>query len=636
MNNLKKLIQINQDRFKKLLNNQESKKLKEGCYVYELEADTTIPSEFIMMTHFFGDINLGLQDKIVKYIRKKQNNQGGWPLFHEGPSDLSASVKAYFALKLAGENVDSEFMVRAKNLILKLGGAEKVNVFTKISLAMFGQISWDSVPFMPIEIIRFPNWFPFNIYKISYWSRTVLVPLLVIMHRKVIASNPNNTSINELFVNSENKFKKIKLSSEKKLSSKIFLIFDDLARMIFPLFPKSLKKKCEFDAIKWTIERLNDKDGLGGIFPAMVNSVIALHSVNKIKYKKQITLGNKAISRLIVEKKEFAYCQPCFSPIWDSGWMGIVHLENGLVPDDLTNWFLKKEIKTIGDWSHNKTNIKPGGWAFQFNNNYYPDVDDTALVGMFLDRYNKIRKRKAVSDAIERTRKWIIAMQSKNGGWGAFDIDNTHYLLNSIPFADHGALLDPPTADVSARCLSFLKQLNNPKDELFINKAVHYLLSQQERDGSWYGRWGTNYIYGTWSVLSALNLVDFNGKDKVLDKATNYLKKMQRPDGGWGEDGASYYKGFENTVKESTPSQTAWGIMALLAAGQIRSPELEKGLRFLTNKNLEYEEDYYTAVGFPKVFYLKYHGYAKYFPLLAISKIKKKLKKNSIFPDYGT
>mgnify|MGYP001181692649 FL=1 len=636
MDNLKKLIQINQDRFKKLLNNQQSKKLKEGCYVYELEADTTIPSEFIMMMHFFGDINLGLQDKIVKYILKKQNDQGGWPLFHKGDTDLSASVKAYYALKLAGENVDSEYMVRAKSLILKLGGAEKVNVFTKISLAMFGQISWDSVPFMPIEIIRFPNWFPFNIYKISYWSRTVLVPLLVIMHRKVIASNPNNTSINELFVNSKNKFKKIKLSSEKNLSSKIFLIFDNLARMVFPLFPKSFKNKCELDAIKWTIERLNDKDGLGGIFPAMVNSVIALNSVNKIKYEKQITLANKAISRLIVDKQEFAYCQPCFSPIWDSGWMGIVHLENGLVPDDLTNWFLKKEIKTIGDWAHNKTNIKPGGWAFQFNNDYYPDVDDTALVGMFLDRYNKIRKRKAVSDAIERTRKWIIAMQSKNGGWGAFDIDNTHYLLNSIPFADHGALLDPPTADVSARCLSFLKQLNNPKDELFINKAVHYLLSQQEKNGSWYGRWGTNYIYGTWSVLSALNLVDFNGKEKVFDKATNYLKKMQRLDGGWGEDGKSYYKGSENTVKESTPSQTAWAVMGLLAAGQIHSPELEKGLRFLTNKNLKYEEDYYTAVGFPKVFYLKYHGYAKYFPLLAISKIKNQLEKNSILPEYGT
>ena len=636
MRTLNRLIQQNTKRFERLLKNQASKKLKEGCYVYELEADTTIPSEYILMTHFFGAINLSLQSKMVKYIWKRQNKDGGWPLFFDGESDISASVKAYYALKLSGESENLKHMIRAKSFILKVGGIEKANVFTKISLALFGQISWDSTPFMPIEIIKFPYWFPFNIYKISYWSRTVLVPLLIIMNRKPLASNPNKISVDEIFIDPKNKYKKINLLSEKNFFSKFFLFLDSFARYFFPIVPKQFKNYCELKAINWTIKRLNGEDGLGGIFPAMVNSLIALHTINKKKYAKQIEIARKAIDRLIVIKKDFAYCQPCFSPVWDSGWMGLVHLENKQDVEGLVNWFLKKEIKTNGDWSYRKKKMKPGGWAFQFNNEFYPDVDDTALVGMFLDRYNRKKKSKSVTSSIERTRKWILSMQSDNGGWGAFDINNTYNYLNSIPFADHGALLDPPTADVSARCLSFLKQLNNPDDKVSINKAIKYLLSEQEKDGSWYGRWGTNYIYGTWSVLSALNIVDFKEKKEVFEKAKNYLKKMQRKDGGWGEDGKSYYKGHENTVKKSTPSQTSWALMGLLAAGEIGSLEVENGLKYLTNKNLKFSEDSYTAVGFPKVFYLKYHGYAEYFPLLAISKIKNQLKKNSIFPNYGT
>ena len=375
---------------------------------------------------------------------------------------------------------------------------------------------------------------------------------------------------------------------------------------------------------------------MGGIFPAMVNSLIAFNTIDKVKYINEIKISRKAIDRLIIEKKNYAYCQPCFSPVWDTGWMGLVKLENNYKVDDLVNWFLEKEIKIKGDWAFNKKNVKAGGWAFQFNNPHYPDVDDTALVGMFLDRYNRTKNNKSVAQAIGRTRKWILSMQSKNGGWGAFDIDNQNYALNSIPFADHGALLDPPTADVSARCLSFLKQLNDPRDSVSINKAVKFLVSEQEKDGSWYGRWGTNYIYGTWSVLSALNLVEFKNKNKVMNKAITYLVNMQRKDGGWGEDGKSYYKGYENLNKKSTPSQTAWALMGLLAAGKIDSIEVERGLKFLTKKDSKFEEKYFTAVGFPKVFYLKYHGYAEYFPLLVISKIKNQLKKNSIFPNYGT
>ena len=636
MHRLEKIIKPFEGLIKKRTKDQNNNKRKEGCYLYELEADTTIPSEYILLMHFIGEINVNLEIKIQKYILSKQNSDGGWPLFFDGESDISASVKAYYSLKLSGLEKNHESLVKAKTFIIKNGGAENVNVFTRISLALFGQISWNSIPYMPVEIINFPGWFPFNIYKISYWSRTVLIPLLVIMNKKPVANNPNNISIKELFINFY-KSPSVKAVDSSRFYSYLFFVLDKIARFFFPNFvSKNYKKKCIGKIYQWISERLNGKDGLGGIFPAMVNALIAFRIDEENRYEKQIKICKEAIDNLIVEKKDFAYCQPCLSPVWDTGWMGHVLLEQNKNVDDLVTWFLNKEIKSAGDWNVHKENLAPGGWAFQFNNDHYPDVDDTALVGMFLDRYNRNKKNKKVKQCLERTRNWIISMQSKNGGWGAFDIDNTKYYLNSIPFADHGALLDPPTADVSARCLSFLKQQNDPESRLSINKGLKYLLSEQENDGSWYGRWGTNYIYGTWSVVSALNLLDFPQKEYVFKKASNYLKGMQKQDGGWGEDGKSYYKGFENYSKNSTASQTAWAIMGLISTGEIDCEEVEKGIKFLFKNKLNGVEESYTAVGFPKVFYLKYHGYAKYFPLLAISKIKNQLRKNTIFPSYGT
>lgn len=345
MKKLSAIINSGSEKFDKLLKEQKSRKLKEGCYVYELEADVTIPAEFILLMHYLGDIDLEKQKKIKNYILSKQNNQGGWPLFHEGDSNLSASVKAYYALKLCRINEKSKAMIKAREYILKNGGVEKVNVFTKITLALFGQVSWDCIPFMPIEIIRFPSWFPFTIYKISYWSRTVLIPLLIIMHRKPVASNPNKISIDELFLNLKNKKQKIKLISRNDLLSKIFIFLDKFSRIIFPIFSNKFKENSEKKAIKWLVQRLNGEDGLGGIFPAMVNSVIALKIIDEKKYKMQIKTARRAIEKLIVEKKNSAYCQPCVSPVWDSGWMGIVNLENGKNVDELVKWFLKKEIK---------------------------------------------------------------------------------------------------------------------------------------------------------------------------------------------------------------------------------------------------------------------------------------------------
>jgi len=633
MDKLKSLIDSEKNKIKRLLKNQNAFKEKDGCFVYELEADVTIPSEYILLMHFLGKIDLKLEKKIAKYIISKQNKEGGWPLFHDGETDLSASVKAYYALKLSGINEKHPVLSNAKKYIIKKGGADSVNVFTKISLALFNQISWDSIPFMPIEIIKFPKWFPFHIYKISYWSRTVLIPLLIIMHEKPVASNPNVIDINELFTNERIKIKSHK-SFGQSLLSVLFLFLETICRLFFPLLPKSMKESSKKDILDWLLPRLNGEDGLGGIFPAMVNALIAFKTIDEDKYNHQILTIKKSIDNLIIEQKDTAYCQPCVSPVWDTGWMGLVNLENNIPSDDIANWFLKKEIKIKGDWVEEK-NFKPAGWAFQYNNAYYPDVDDTALVGMFLDRYNRLKNRNDVKKCIARTKDWIIGMQSKNGGWGAFDINNTRNYLNHIPFADHGALLDPPTADVSARCLSFLLQLGDTNEQEYIKKAIKYLLNEQEKDGSWYGRWGTNYLYGTWSVLSALNLIDFKNKKEVFSQAINYLKNMQHNDGGWGEDGKSYYKNYESFSKVSTPSQTSWALMALHAVGEIKCGSFYKGVNYLIKNNHNFEEEYYTAVGFPKVFYLKYHGYAKYFPLLALSKIKNQISKNSIKPIYG-
>jgi len=620
---------------KESINYQKKKIDKEGFSVSELEADVTIPAEYIILMHFLGDIDIKLQNKIKNYILNEQNEEGGWSLYHKGKSNLSATVKAYFALKLSGESSKNKNLLKAKKLILGMGGAENSNVFTRITLALFEQISWKTIPVMPIEIMRLPNWFLFHLDKISYWSRTVLVPLLIVMEKKPLANNPNSTQIDELF--NDKNVDLYDLQKNKNFWSSFFLILDSAIRKFRYLFPKENKKKSIREAYSWVLRRLNGKDGLGGIFPAMVNALIALKIDEENDHYKEIKIAKNAIDNLLIIKDKSAYCQPCLSPIWDTGWVGQALIENDEDIKQIIQWLLKKEIKVTGDWAVRRPNVQPGGWAFQFNNDFYPDVDDTALIGMLLDRYNKKSPSKKVTESINRTRKWIIGMQSKNGGWGAFDADNSFEYLNYIPFADHGALLDPPSVDVTARCLSFLGQISNEKDSTVIEKAITYIINEQEKDGSWFGRWGTNYIYGTWSVLSAINLINFDKKVFITSKAVDYLKKSQRKDGGWGEDGSTYENKNLKIVKDSTPSQTAWAILGLISAGEIKSKEVELGINYLSNNfsHGRWKEKLYTAVGFPKVFYLKYHGYSEYFPLLAISRYKNLIQSNYLKTSSG-
>jgi squalene-hopene/tetraprenyl-beta-curcumene cyclase len=600
----------------------------DGHWVFELEADATIPAEYILYKAFLAEpVEPELEAKIGAYLRRIQGDHGGWPLFHAGDFDMSASVKAYYALKMIGDATDAAHMARARAAILDHGGAETSNVFTRILLALFGQVPWRAVPVMPVEIMLLPRWFPFHMSKVSYWSRTVIAPLLVLMAEKPQAKNPKGIGIAELFAAPPEKVKTYHTNPTGSVWGAMLLRLDTLLRVVEPRLPKRARRRAIDKAMAFTRERLNGEDGLGAIFPAMVNAVEAMVIQGVPEDDPDLATAKRAIEKLLVVKEDEAYCQPCVSPVWDTGLATHAMLEAGIDREDpkikaAADWLLDREITDVkGDWTVQAPDLKPGGWAFQYRNDHYPDVDDTAVVGMALHRLDDPK----YAPAVERAAEWILGMQSKNGGWGAFDIDNDKYYLNHIPFADHGALLDPPTADVSARCLSFLCQIGYDRDHPAVARAIDYLKREQEEDGSWFGRWGTNYIYGTWSVLCALNAAGEDMDQPYIRRAVDWLKAQQNEDGGWGEDGATYWRDRRGENQGSTPSQTAWALMGLMATGDIDDPAVERGVAWLDRAprdGARWEEDLYTAVGFPRVFYLRYHGYAAYFPLWALARYR--------------
>ncbi|MBS0642155.1 MAG: squalene--hopene cyclase, partial [Proteobacteria bacterium] len=368
---------------------------------------------------------------------------------------------------------------------------------------------------------------------------------------------------------------------------------------------------------------------LGAIYPAMANSVMMYHTLGYAPDHPEAATAWASVRKLLVVQEDRAYCQPCLSPVWDTGLAGHAMIEAGIPTQTACDWLIPNQINdVVGDWAVRRPGLRPGGWAFQYANPHYPDVDDTAVVGMLLHRNGDPR----YAHAIDRAREWIIGMQSSDGGWGAFEPENTHAYLNHIPFADHGALLDPPTADVSARCVSFLAQIGMQPDDPVMAKALAYLRREQERDGSWFGRWGTNYIYGTWSVLCALNAAGVPPEDPAMQRAVAWLASVQREDGGWGEDEESYGDAPHGLYKESTPSQTAWAVLGLMAAGAVEHPAVARGIAYLAatqRADGEWTELPYTAVGFPRVFYLRYHGYRLYFPLLALARYRNLIRGNA-------
>ena len=603
----------------------------DGHWVFELEADATIPAEYVLFTHYLGEpADAALEAKIAAYLQRIQGDHGGWPLFHGGQFDMSASVKAYFALKMIGHSTSADHMRRAREAILTRGGAAHSNVFTRALLALYGVTSWRSVPVMPVEIMLLPDWFPFHLSKISYWARTVIVPLLILQALKPRARNPRNIGIDELFTQPPQSLRPRSKAPHQKWSwFLLFAAIDRGLRIAEPMLPSRPRRRAIDKALGFIRERLNGDEGLGAIFPAMANAVMALDAIGFPEDHPQRRQARAAIDRLLVIKAKEAYCQPCVSPVWDTALACHSLLETGS-PAAIAgakgglDWLKPLQVLDLaGDWAARRKDVRPGGWAFQYANPHYPDLDDTAVVVMAMDRAGSPQ----FDVAIERGGEWVVGLQSSNGGWGAFDADNLHDYLNNIPFADHGALLDPPTADVTARCLSMLAQLGgNPHNDAAMAKALDFLRRDQRADGSWYGRWGMNYIYGTWSALCALRAAGVDPAALEMRKAVDFLLSIQNSDGGWGEGGESYrldYRGYEPAA--STASQTAWGLLGLMAAGETSHPAVKRGIGYLMRTQARdgtWEEAHFTATGFPRVFYLRYHGYAKYFPLWALARYR--------------
>ena len=601
----------------------------DGHWVFPLEADVTIPAEYILLKHFLDEIDEKLEARMAIYLRARQSaRHGGWALFHEGDFDISASVKAYFALKAVGEDINAPHMRRAREAILAAGGASHCNVFTRAQLALFGAVPWRAVPVMPVEIMHLPLWFPFHLAKVSYWSRTVIVPLLVLMTLKPLARNPKNIRVDELFTAPPETVKNWHSNKSRSWLNPAFRVLDDILRAVEPYLPKALRQSAIDKAVAFVKERLNGEDGLGAIYPAMANSVMMYYALGYPKTHPDAVTARSSVEKLVIHEGDRAYCQPCLSPIWDTGLAALALLEEGsdaarAAVTRACEWMRMRQILDVkGDWAVWRPDVRPGGWAFQYNNAHYPDLDDTAVVVMALDHLDG-RKYK---EAIARGTEWVLGLQSKNGGWGAFDADNAYYYLNHIPFADHGALLDPPTADVTARCLGMLAQLGYKKNHPAIACAIAYLRREQEKEGCWFGRWGTNYIYGAWSVLNALNAIGIPRNDPMVRRAVQWLVEKQRPDGGWGEDGASYWADRpKGEGKASTPAQTAWALLGLMAAGEVDISAVERGVEHLIKTQTPdglWEEELYTAVGFPRVFYLRYHGYRAFFPLWALARYR--------------
>jgi squalene-hopene/tetraprenyl-beta-curcumene cyclase len=612
-----------------------------GAWCYELEADCTIPAEYVLMMHYLGEIDTALEARLARYLRSHQVAEDGWALYPGGAFDLSCSVKAYYALKLVGDDPEAPHMAAARAAILAHGGAARANVFTRIALAFFGQLPWRGIPFMPVELVLLPRWSPFHLDKISYWSRTVLVPLLILCSLKVRARNPRGVSVRELFTVAPEDEPHY-FPTRSRLNA-CLVGLNHVGRKLEPLIPRALRRRAIHAAEAWFIERLNGHGGLGAIFPAMVNAVEALDALGYPPEDPRCVTAREALRQLLVVRGDGTYCQPCVSPVWDTALacLALQEVAEGTTAarprsaeaclsaaDRALAWLKERQLfDAPGDWRAARPGVPGGGWPFQFENDYYPDLDDTAVVLWAIHRRGDMRD----SCALHRGLAWLCGMQSKNGGFAAFDADNTYYYLNEIPFADHGALLDPPTADVSARCALALGRLRGENDryDSVLETCIAYLREEQEQTGAWFGRWGTNYIYGTWSVLTAFEEAGVAPDDPAVRRAAAWLKQVQRADGGWGEHNDSYLdpRGAGQAAA-STSFQTAWAILGLIAAGEAHSREVARGVQYLLRTQCadgSWREEAFTAPGFPRVFYLKYHGYSQYFPLWALARYRNRL-----------
>jgi squalene-hopene/tetraprenyl-beta-curcumene cyclase len=597
-----------------------------GYWQGELEADTTLESDYIYYLFVLGKAAPERIAKLANYVRARQLGDGGWSIYPGGPSELNATCKAYFALKLAGDSVDSPHLTSAREIIHKQGGLEQTNSYVRFYLALVGAVGWELVPSIPPELMLLPNWFFINIYEMSSWTRGIVIPMGILSAVRPDFRLPERARVDELFNDPSRKAAAFDWS-DRLISWKNFFLAVDRGLKLYERLPwKPLRQKALRVSKQWMLEHMERTEGLAAIYPAMMNSIFALIALGHGPDDPVTWREIKEFSNFEIEEGDTIRLQPCVSPVWDTCIAMVALEEAGVAPDHPSlvksaEWILSKQVLGPGDWQVKNKDAEPGGWAFEFRNDYYPDVDDTAFVLMALQRV-KFPDPQRMEGAIRRGLQWLLSMQNRDGGWGAFDRDNDRKFLCNIPFADHNAMIDPSTADVTARVVECLGRFGWPAEHPAIQRAVRFLLKDQDRDGSWFGRWGVNYVYGTSGVLRALETVSMTAQD-YCQRAVSWLRTVQKPDGSFGESLRSYDELHTKGQGPSTPSQTAWGLIGLLAGTNTSDPAITKAVNYLLTQQSgdgSWKEDDFTGTGFPGVFYLKYHLYRNSFPVYALAR----------------
>ncbi len=608
-----------------------SQQCEGGYWVGELEANITLTAEYILFCHLIGCVDAVRQQKCVRYLRSQQRADGGWTLYYGGPSDLSTTVEAYFAMRVAGIPPDAPHMQRARRLILALGGLSQARIFTKIFLASFGQCDWRAIPVIPPELIFLPRSFYVNIYEFSSWSRSVIIPLTILFAKKPLCVLPPESQVmEELFVEPPGPARSAFKRRDKGLSWELlFVLLDSFLKVSQKYTSQTLREIALRRAELWTLEHQDHAGGWGGIMPAMMNSVLALLSLGYRLDSTPVAKGLQAIERFGIEEEETFRLQACVSPVWDTVLSVTALADSGLPRTHpamrrALSWVVSKQVLSEGDWRVKNRHGEPGGWSFEFYNDFYPDNDDTTAVLIALHKAGLPDEEKG--EAMQRGLRWLLSMQCDDGGWGAFDVNSNKTLLNKIPFADLESMLDPSTSDLTGRALEFLGTIGFPLTHPIVKRAVRFVRQNQEEDGAWYGRWGVNYLYGTCHVLCGLQAVGDDMRQPYIRRAVRWLIEHQNEDNGWGESCRSYEKPIAyRGVGVSTASQTAWALMGLLAAGEGRHAAVARGVDFLLRTQMgegSWYEAEFTGTGFPRYFFIKYHMYQHYFPLMALARYR--------------
>jgi squalene-hopene/tetraprenyl-beta-curcumene cyclase len=603
---------------------------EDGHWCGELEGDTILESEYMLTMHFLGRTGETRIRKAAEYLRRRQLESGGWAVYPGGPPEVSASAKAYFALKLVGDDPQAPHMAKARRVIQDLGGLDACNSFTKIYLSIFGQYDWERCPVVPPELVLLPDWFPVSIYRMSSWSRAIVVPLSIISAYRPSCAAPEGAGIAELATPSGSPPRK---SRPRTFAQRAWGAFFDLVdRALHQLEKRQwtpLRRRALDRAEAWILERLDRSDGLGAIFPPIINTILALRCRGYTADHPLVASQVAELLKLEIEEEETLRLQPCFSPVWDTALAAVALSESGVPADDpsllrAAGWLLDREVRVAGDWQRRIPRTKPGGWFFEYENDFYPDTDDTAevLAALAAVRFPGEREERRRHGAIERGLAWQLAMQNADGGWPAFDRECDNEVLTFIPFADHNAMIDPSCDDITGRTLEAFDRIGAARESRAVRRARVWLAGRQDADGTWYGRWGCNYVYGTWLALRGLACAGEDLSQERYQRAGSWLRRHQNDDGGWGELPHSYDEPGRKGIGPSTPSQTAWALLGLFALGDTTSASVRRGLGYLlANQRYDgsWKDDYWTGTGFPRVFYLRYHLYATYFPLWALA-----------------